>query len=319
MKRIQAAAALLFLSLLTPGCAGGSGAAVQNTAAASDSIVFTDDTGRSVSVKSCDRVVSLYGSYAEAWTLAGGTLAGTTEDAVRERNLSLGDDVKVVGTVKSPNLEQVLSLSPDFVILSSEIPSQVSLDASLSEADIPHAYFSGNRFDGYLSMMNLFCRLTGRQDLYQKNVAEVKGQIDKVLQNVSALNRSGPSVLLMRAYSGGCEAKGSNSVTGEILQDLGAQNLAERDSAVAEGLSMEQIIADDPEYILVVVMGKEDDAKEYLRQKFESDPAWSQLTAVREGHYVILPKELFQYKPNARWGESYEYLARLLYPGIAED
>ena len=34
------------------------------------------------------------------------------------------------------------------------------------------------------------------------------------------------------------------------------------------------------------------------------------------GRYVILPGELFHYKPNKRWGESYEYLADILYPEI---
>jgi len=28
----------------------------------------------------------------------------------------------------------------------------------------------------------------------------------------------------------------------------------------------------------------------------------------------VLNKELFHYKPNARWGESYEILANILYP-----
>ena len=37
--------------------------------------------------RSWNRVVSLYGSFAEAWTLAGGTLTATTEDAIKERGL----------------------------------------------------------------------------------------------------------------------------------------------------------------------------------------------------------------------------------------
>ena len=62
-----------------------------------------------VILESWDRVASLYGSFAETWLLAGGTLAGTTEDAVSERGLELGEDVAVVGTVKEPSLEEVLA------------------------------------------------------------------------------------------------------------------------------------------------------------------------------------------------------------------
>jgi hypothetical protein len=93
-----------------------------------------------------DRVVSLYGSFAEAWMLSGGTLVGATQDAVDERHLDLGEDVSIVGTVKEPNLEEILALSPDFVILSSQIPAQVKLHQSLTDAGIPHAYFSGETF-----------------------------------------------------------------------------------------------------------------------------------------------------------------------------
>ena len=38
------------------------------------------------------------------------------------------------------------------------------------------------------------------------------------------------------------------------------------------------------------------------------------LTAIREKRYTILPKELFHFKPNARWDEAYRYLYDLLYP-----
>ena len=44
-----------------------------------------------------------------------------------------------------------------------------------------------------------------------------------------------------------------------------------------------------------------------------SDPVWSTLTAVQEEKGFQLPKDLFQFKPNARWDEAYQYLIDLLY------
>ena len=32
--------------------------------------------------------------------------------------------------------------------------------------------------------------------------------------------------------------------------------------------------------------------------------------------YIVLPKDLFHYKPNNRWGESYQYLGEILYPEL---
>jgi iron complex transport system substrate-binding protein len=287
--------------------------------AAGERVSFTDALGYQVAPVSCRRVVSLYGSFAETWTLAGGTLVGTTEDAVTERQMNLGQEVAVVGTVKSPNLENILALMPDFVILSADIPAQVKLHQNLQAAGIAHAYFAGLTFQDYLAMLEDFCRLTGRQDLYRQNGLVVQERIKKVqaaVQAVQQKQKNPPRVLLLRAYAHGVKVKNSHSLTGAMLQDLGAHNLADGEGGALEDLSMEEIIAADPAYILVVPMGEEQLAKAWLEKKFQDDPAWAGLTAVKNQHFYLLPKKLFHYKPNAKWGDSYAYLAKLLYPEL---
>jgi iron complex transport system substrate-binding protein len=77
---------------------------------------------------------------------------------------------------------------------------------------------------------------------------------------------------------------------------------------------MEVIIQEDPDYIFVVTMGDSEKALQALQDGIEKNPAWSDLSAVKNDRFIVLPKELFHYKPNARWGESYEYVAKILYP-----
>lgn len=77
---------------------------------------------------------------------------------------------------------------------------------------------------------------------------------------------------------------------------------------------MEKIIEEDPDYIFVVMMGDSEKALKSLKDGLQKNPAWSDLSAVINDRYILLPKELFHYKPNARWGESYEYIAKILYP-----
>lgn len=277
---------------------------------------FTDALGYEVELASWERVVSLYGSFAETWLLAGGQLVGTTSDAVTERDLDLGDDVAIVGTVKEPNLEEVIAAEPDFVILAADIAPQVDFHAALTEVGIPHAYYRTDTFDEYLAVLGQFCELTGRDDLYEQNGLAVKAQIDSVLKAVEG--QPSPTALLIRAFSTGAKAKGDDNLAGVILRDLGADNLVSRYESLLEDISMEEIIAADPEFILITTMGASDQAAmDYMAATFESDPAWAGLTAVKNGHYLLLPRELFHYKPNARWGESYEYLANVLYPELA--
>lgn len=312
MKRFDRVCCALLAALLLAGC----GARPEEDAAAgtSGAASFTDALGHTVSLDSWERVVSLYGSFAETWMLAGGTLLGTTEDAVSERGLELGESVSVVGTVKEPGFEEILALDPDFVILSADVAGQVKLHGALEEAGVPHAYYRVDSFEEYLAMLEQFCGMTGRTDLYEENGLAVKGRIDRVLAAVEG--RARPTVLLIRAYSTGAKAKGEDNLAGVILRDLGADNLVDRHQSLLEDVSLEEVIAADPDFIFITTMGAEDKALEFMSQTFEEHPAWAGLSAVKNGRYELLPKELFHYKPNTRWGESYAYLAEILYPEI---
>lgn len=277
-------------------------------------IGITDSQGASITLTTREpRVVSLYGSYAQAWLLAGGTLCGVTEDAVNERDLGLPQDVTVVGSVKEPNVEEVIALEPDLVILSSDIANQVDLKDTLENAGLTCAYYRVDTFEDYAFLMEQFCAVTGRDDLYQENVTQVGQQIDQV-KEAAAAQESQPNVLLMRAFSTGIKAKTDDELAGVILKELGTHNIADDHPSMLEDLSLEEVISADPDYIFVTTMGDEQKALDYLDSLIQENPAWSQLSAVKEGRYMVLPKDLFHYKPNNLWGESYEYLAEILYP-----
>lgn len=307
----------LILSLILCGC----GAQEPKTSLAAVSsgaqeLALTDSDGVKLSVPGNPRVVCLYGSFAEAWRLAGGTLAGVTEDALEERALEVGDAV-VVGTVKEPNTEEIIALDPDLVLLSSDIVPQREVQDVLENAGLACAYFRVDTFDDYDSMMREFCGVTGRDDLYEENVTRVRAQIEAV-QEAFARRDFSPTVLLIRAFSSGIKAKTDDELAGAILKDLGAHNIADDHPSMLEDLSLEEVIAADPEYIFVTTMGSEEKALAYLDSLIDGNPAWQELSAVKEGRYVVLPKELFHYKPNNRWGESYEYLARCFDPSYGE-
>ena len=108
-----------------------------------------------------------------------------------------------------------------------------------------------------------------------------------------------------------------DNLAGVMLHDLGVWNIVDQHPSLLEDLSMEEILAEDPDFIFVTVMGSSTEkALNALAEGIQQNPAWQSLSAVQNGRYVILPGELFHYKPNKRWGESYEYLADILYPEI---
>ena len=258
------------------------------------------------------RVVSLYGSYAEAWQLAGGTLVGVTEDAVTERGMELGENIQIIGTVKEPNLELVIALEPDLVLLSADIASHAAAAQTLTAAGIPCCISQVDSFADFAEMMDEFTLLTGRRDVYDSLIPPMQAQIDEIITQAAVQEH--PTVLLLRAFSTGVKVKGRDNLAGIMLEDLGCVNIAERQPSLLEELTLEAISAENPAYVLISVMGADTDAAlQSVEQTLGRNPAWQALDAVREGRVYVLPKELFHYKPNARGGESYAYLAHILY------
>jgi len=155
-----------------------------------------------------------------------------------------------------------------------------------------------------------FTALTGRADLYQENGLDIQREIQSILRGSEGLE--GKTVLLLRAYGSGFKAKNAENLAGTMLKDFGLENILDKYDSVLEDISMEEIILTDPNYIFVTVMGSDTEgAISYLENQLCTDPAWSSLSAVKGDNYHILPKDLFHYKPNARWAEAYQYLARI--------
>lgn len=279
-------------------------------------VSITDSNGSQITLDtSAPRVVATYGSFAEAWLLAGGELVGVTQDALEQRDLGLPEDIAVVGTVKEPNAEEIIALEPDLVLLASDITTQADIRDVLENAGLACAFFQVDTFADYAFMMEQLCAVTGREDLYEENVTQVGQQIEEA-QAKAALSSTRPNVLLIRAFSTGIKAKTDDELAGAILKDLGAHNIADDHPSMLEDLSLEEVIAADPDYIFVTTMGDEQKALDYLNGLIQQNPAWSELSAVKEDRYIVLPKDLFHYKPNNRWGESYQYLGEILYPQL---
>lgn len=312
MKKTTVFFAALLAALLFCSCTGPVVPSAPDIAESKPGVMFTDALGHTITVEKTDTVAALMGSFAELWLTAGGKLAGVTDDAYSERGLDLPNTVVQLGSYKSPNIERVIALEPDLVILSADTDEHVALYETLKDAGITAAYFSVMQFNEYLDTLKLFTSMTGRQDLYAQNGLTVQARVDAAIETTKG--HESPSVLFIRTFSSGFRALGSDSMTGAMLKDLGAENIADRSPSLLQDLSLEAVITYDPAFIFVVTMGADTEkALDALYKGLQDNPAWAGLSAVKAGRYYVLPRELFHYKPNARWGESYEYLAKLLY------
>lgn len=304
MKKIL----LCMFLLLTSACSAKPADAERET------IVFTDDTGAVVEVmKKPERTAVLMGSYADIWLNASGTIVASVQDAL-ERGL-IDEDVKIVGSGKEVNSEQLFAVNPDFVILSTDYPNHIELDQLLKDAGIPHAYFQIDSFDQYLNVLNIFTDIMDNKDAYETYGTKVKANVDAIFDQLADI-QSNQKVLLLRAYSTGMKAKAADNFVGEMLDELKADNIAKHAEILLDELSMEVILKENPEIIFVTMMGSDTQAAiDYVQNEMQSE-AWQQVDAVKNDQVIFLDKELYHYKPNARWDEAYEGLAKVLYPDL---
>ena len=309
----RTAVAMLCLAGLLVGCSPQPDPTPAPTGA-----TFIDDLGNTVVVESTDRVVACMGSFANMWELAGGTLTGVSDDSFDEFTIQ-SPDVKTIGDFSSPNLEQILALEPDFVIMTGVAGgrgggvAQTDLKPALDEAGIPVAYFTVTTFTDYLRVIKIMTDVTGRADLFEQNGTKIQSQIDAIIAKVPRRAIT-PSVALMTTYSQGTVVQGSSTMTGAMLADLGAANLADENQSLLRDFSLESLIALNPDYILVLPMGNDAAAAmRSLEEETAANPAWATLDAVKNGKYLTLDPKLFRYKPNANWAESYQTLFDILY------
>ena len=299
---------ILTLVLLLCGCAAPE--------AAGEGYTFNDDLGRTVTVSSCERTAPLLGSFAHIWHLAGGEVHASADDAWEDFDIPMPDTAVNLGKTKEPSLELLLAAQPDFVLASVNTAQQLQWKETLEAAGITVAYFDVSDFDDYLRLLKICTDLTGREDLYQQNGVAVQAQIDAVLETARQRTeeQGAPTVLSCRASASYIRAKNSRgNVMGQMLKALGCVNIADSEESLLENLSVEAIVKADPDFIFFVQTGDDPEGTEvYLRRFFEENPLWQQLTAVQEGRVYIMEKQLYNMKPNHRWGEAYEILEAIL-------
>lgn len=280
---------------------------------------FTDVAGTNIVLQSKpQKVAVLFSSFADVWKTAGGTVSITVGESV-ERGIAGADALLVdAGAGKTIDTEQLIAAQPDFVIASADLAAQAEVAKLLNGNGIPCAVFHVESFDDYLAMLKVCTDITGDKQAYTTYGTEVQARIAAVKEAAAGkMAQAGrKDILFVRAgssYSATKAKTAQDNFVCAMLQELGTYNIAEKAPVLLDGLSFEEVLSSNPDYIFIATMGKEAAARTYMDSVLEGAD-WQHLDAVKNGQYAYLPKDLFQYKPNAKWDEAYSVLANLLYP-----
>lgn len=279
-------------------------------------VTFTDATGEEVTIqKHPQKVVSLVNSYTALWYEAGGSVVGRLDSENELPKEALDPNIQTLGKITSVNMELLLSLEPDLVLLRTS--KQQDLIPQLKENNIPYISMEYDSFDDYLKWLKVFTALNNNDDLFNTLGLQQVDKVNEILSKVPKENN--PDVMLIFGTSSSLKAYLSNTANGQMLEQLGANNIAdswENTDARSIDINTEYLIESNPDFIFVQCMNDPSDVKSLIDSTYGTTNWWQDLSAVKNNNVIYLDRDLYHFKPNKRYSEAYENLAKILYPDI---
>lgn len=301
----------LVLALLVTGCASSSQSSAPLPTVPSDR-VFVDGLNRSISLpETPQRVISLAPSNTEILYAIGAGEQVIGRDAFSDYPPEAKDVTDVGGSSADYNTELIVSLKPDLVLASPlNAPEQIQSFQDLGLT----VYVLANPLDmqGLFTNLALVGQITGHDEEAKSLVESLQKRVDAVTQELSKAKES-PSVFyeLDATDPSAPWTTGPGSFVDMLIRMSGGRNIAGELSGAWVQISLEELIRQDPQFILLgdAVLGGITAVDVTARQ------GWETMTAVKNGQIYPFDGDLAT-RPGPRLVDALETMARQIHPEL---
>ncbi len=233
----------------------------------------------------------------------------TTSTTLPERYQGLEE----VGMSMNPDLEKVVSLSPDVFIVDKNFKESIEQNADALGLNV--FYFDTTTYENFIVSIEELGKTIYKEDKASELVAELKGAEQAVIDK--AVGKESPKVAVLFGASENFMLATDSSYVGSLVEIVGGENITNQLGAdVSSGyiqFSLEQIVEQNPDYILRFAHGNIEETKKSFDDFFAKNPAWSTLDAVKEGRVIDLDSSLFNVSANIRVKEAITTLGEIFY------
>ena len=276
----------------------------------SSPVEFTDQLGRVVKLEGIpERIVSLAPSNTEIMFALGlqDSLVAVTDycDYPPEAK-----DKPSVGGFSTPNIEEIIALSPDLILATSIHEKRII--PQLEEKGMTVFALTAKTLDKTLAAITLVGTITRKGEESSKLVAEMKQRIKVITDKTDSLRREqGPGVFYL-TWHDPLMTSGSGTMLNELIQKAGGRNIFS-DVSGTKSVDLEALITRDPQVMIAGIgMGSGED------QPFQYLTAESRLNnteAVKNGRIYGINMDLSG-RAGPRIVDGLEQFARCIHPEI---
>ncbi len=311
---------LLSLCLVCSLCAcGAQDGHAENTA----TTVFTDSTGREISVPENIERIAVSGTMAQivVFAIAPDKLVGISSewdaaatDFIDEKYLNLPVLGQLYGGKGELNKEELLSAAPDVVIDVGESKGDIAADMDdlQQQTGIPFIHIEA-ALDTLPDAYRMLGKLLGCEQSGEK-LADYCGKV--YTQGVDIAEKADKANLLYIVGSEGLNVIAASSYQGQLV-DLVSNNVAVVDEPSSKGIGnevdMEQILNWNPDVIVF--------APDSIYDTVGNDENWQTISAIKNGTYYQVPNGPYNwmgFPPSAQRLLGMMWLESVLYPDIAD-
>ena len=247
-------------------------------------VSVTDDTGAAVSLKQpARRIVTLAPHLAETLFAAGAGehLVGTVEysdfpEAAKK--------VPRVGGYSRVDLEAVVALKPDLIVAwySGNAPANVE---KLRGFGFPVYVSQPDRIEDVAREIERIGRLAGTSSVADAAAAHYRTRLDELRRQNE---RKAPVRTFYQIWKQPLSTIGGRQIISSVIRLCGGENVFGDLQALAPVVSVEAVVAADPEAIIASGMGE-------ARPEWLDDwKRWPAISAVARGNLFFVPPELIQ-------------------------
>jgi len=202
--------------------------------------------------------------------------------------------VRSVGDGMQPSVEAILALEPDLVLAYRSGGNRDAVDR-LRQLGIPTVELATDRLEDLAPSVSLLGTATGRSAAADSLVGAVRRQLA-----AATVTRERPPTVFILTWTQPAITLGAGSFLSEIVERAGAGNLFADDARPSFVVSIETVVARDPDFVLVIG----DDEPGWLER-----PEWQVVPAVRDRRLLRVSGSEFN-RPSPRAPAAVAALAR---------